>query len=106
MRRVELGRDWGERSTVARQCKREKAGVDADTLKYRASQNARGQIERHGVNYTASGSHTWEIRRSIAGSIDQVDLVIDGITWKTGGRRTAERAVKTGKWRKGKNQSA
>jgi hypothetical protein len=72
--------------------------VDADTLRCRALDDARGLLLRHGATYTAAGVTRWELRRSRRGRVNQVDLIVDGIVWRTGARRDADRAIRRGKW--------
>lgn len=74
--------------------------VDADTLRWRALHDAKGIVLREGVTYRASGVTTWQLRRSLDGRVNQVDLIINGIVWRTGARRDAEKAIKRGKWPK------
>jgi hypothetical protein len=75
-------------------------GPDAETVRWRALDDARGQILAHGCRYSASGAVVWEIRRSLRGRINQVDLILAGKLWRTGSLRTARRAMKSGKWAK------
>lgn len=77
--------------------------IDADTLRRRTLHDARGRTLRHGVHYAAGLVVRWEIRRSAHGRVNQVDLLIDGSVWRTGARRTAERAVRSGRWRARRN---
>ena len=84
---------YASRSELSKRCnsakakKRIKQGVDADTLRFRALQDARGKLEHSGTTYDATGSHTWEMRRSIAGRINQHDFSIDGNYLLTAGIR-------------------
>ena len=74
---------YASRSELSKRCnaakakKRIKQGVGADTLRFRALHDARGKIERSGTTYDATGSHTWEMRRSIAGRTNQHDFTIE-----------------------------
>lgn len=72
--------------------------VDADTVRRRALEDARGHVIREGVSYRADRTITWKIRRSLRGRINQVDFVIDGVVWRTGALQHAERALSTGRW--------
>ncbi len=72
--------------------------VDADTMRWRALHDAKGQLLREGVTYRASGETRWQLRRSVAGRVNQVDLIVDGALWRTGCLRDAERAIRRGKW--------
>jgi len=63
-------------------------GADADTLRRRALDDARGQIVREGVTYSADRGEThWSLRRSVHGRIDQFDAVVDGVVTRTGSLR-------------------
>ena len=61
--------------------------VDADTLRKREAYAAKGTILREGCTYTATGKTDWQVRRSIAGRVDQLDLVANGSVFKTSGPR-------------------
>lgn len=81
--RSELSKRWN----ALKASKRIEQGVDADTLRFRALQDARGKLERSGTTYDATGAHTWKMRRSIAGRINQRDFTIDGNYLLTAGIR-------------------
>ena len=72
--------------------------VDADTLRRRALDDARGLLLREGVTYRADSATHWRLHRSFRGRVNQVDLVVDGAVWRTGARRDADRAIRRGKW--------
>jgi hypothetical protein len=67
--------------------KRMERGPDADTLRKRAQHDAKGMILRRGCDYTSYGESNWEVRRSIAGRVDQQDLLSNGQPFITGGPR-------------------
>jgi len=68
--------------------RRMQRGPDADTLRWRAAQDARGQIMREGVTYFGNGRVVpWCVRRSFAGRVNQLDVVVAGRVWRTGGAR-------------------
>lgn len=73
--------------------------VDADTLRWRALDDARGALLRHGATYTAASVTHWELRRSRRGRVNQVDLLINGTLWRTGALRDAASAIRRGRWR-------
>jgi hypothetical protein len=73
--------------------------VDADTLRARALHDARGMILREGCTYRVDRITPWLLCRSVAGRTNQVDLVIANQVWRTGARRTADKAIRRGKWR-------
>ena len=81
--RRELSKRWN----ATKADKRIERGVDADTLRHRSFQDARGKLERSGTTYDAAGAHRWEVRRSIAGRINQHDFTIDGNYLLTAGIR-------------------
>jgi hypothetical protein len=64
----------------------------------RALHDAKGQLLRHGCTYRADSETHWQLRRSIAGRVNQVDLVVNSVVWRTGCLRDAERAIRRGKW--------
>jgi hypothetical protein len=69
-------------------------GPDADTLRRRALHDARGQIVREGVTYFGDGRVVpWSVRRSVRGRVDQFDIVLAGVLWRTGGPRFVWRAL-------------
>lgn len=71
--------------------------VDADTMRWRALQDARGMVLREGCTYRADSVTTWQLRRSVAGRINQVDLLVNGALWRTGSLRAACHAIRRGK---------
>lgn len=80
-------REWGRRSHAVQAAARLQREPDPHTLRMRALHDARGQVLREGCTYTAAGSTAWEVRRSIRGRINQLDLVANGAVVKTGGAR-------------------
>ena len=79
---------WALRSKDAQSAARIERGPDADTLRRRALHDARGQVVREGVTYFCDGRVVpWCVRRSIAGRVDQFDIVVNSIVWRTGGKR-------------------
>ena len=67
--------------------KRAAASIDAETLRWRAAQDARGQILREGCTYAATGEQRWQIVRSTVGRTDQRDVLVNGQLFKTCGPR-------------------
>ena len=67
------------------------AGVDANTLAWRAKDGRRGTVLRLGCTYSAIGRIEWLVRHSIAGRSDQFDLVANGHVVKTVGSRRLPR---------------
>lgn len=90
--------EWARRSNAGQALKRMERGPNAETMRWRALHDARGQVLAHGCRYSASGAVAWEITRSRHGRINQVDLVISGQLFRTGSLRSARRAVRTCKW--------
>ena len=72
-------------------------GVDADTLRHRSLDDARGQVLREGTSYKAGSVTPWQIRRSVDGKVDQLDIVVAGRVWKTTGPRQVSKLF--GGWR-------
>ena len=61
----------------------------------RALHDAKGKIEREGVTFHGSGAVTpWAVRRSVGGTVRQLDVVADGRVVRTAGRRVVERLLK------------
>lgn len=92
--RVALGRKWGRASAVTRQAARMKREPDWHTQRMRALHDAKGQVLREGCTYTAAGATNWQVRRSIAGRINQLDLVANSTIIKTCGSRRLPRRFK------------
>jgi hypothetical protein len=61
--------------------------VDADTLRRRALEDARGMVVREGCTYRASGLTHWQVRRALGGRTDQFELVVNGRVRLRAGRR-------------------
>jgi len=79
---------WALRSQAVQSAARLVRGPDADTLHRRALHDARGQIVREGLTYFGDGRVVpWWVQRSIAGRVDQFDIVVNGSVWRTGGAR-------------------
>lgn len=68
--------------------------IEVDTVRMRTLDSARGSTIRHGVTYTANAAVSWEIRSSVKGRLDQVDLVLDGEVAAITGLRNLERGMK------------
>ena len=85
--RRKVARAWGLRGAESRQRKREMLGVDAETLHRRALHDARGQVLREGVTYSAAGAQCWQVIRSVRGRTNQRDVLINGQLFKTCGPR-------------------
>lgn len=85
--RRKVASTWGKRSAVVHATLRIERGVDADTLRWRALYDARGQLVRHGCTFYATGEVHWEMRRSLRGRSDQLDYIENGAVELTGGKR-------------------
>jgi hypothetical protein len=81
--RQAVSKRWHE----AKAAKRMEREPDADTMRKRALDDARGQLVREGCTYTATGQTDWQVRRSVDGRVDQFDLVASGATLRTAGPR-------------------
>lgn len=79
--------EWARRSNAVQAATRMQREPDFHTARMRALHDARGTVLREGCTYTAAGSTAWEVRRSIRGRINQLDLVANGAVVKTGGAR-------------------
>jgi hypothetical protein len=97
-RRQEIGRRRGLASGVVWRERRRTREVEADTLRWRALHDAKGQLLREGCTYRADSETHWQLRRSTAGRVNQVDLVVNSVVWRTGCLRDAERAIRRSKW--------
>lgn len=96
--RVALGFQWGKASAKTQAKQRLSTGIDWFTQRMRSAHDAKGQVFREGTSYRANRTTHWQLVRSIAGRINQVDLVIAGCVWKTGSNRTAQTAIRFGQW--------
>lgn len=82
-----IAQEWARRSNAAQAEARLVRGPDADTIRARALNDARGQILREGRTFCAAGVTHWQIIRSVAGRTDQRDVLVDGRLWRTCGPR-------------------
>jgi hypothetical protein len=80
--RVALGSEWGKRSALKRTYE-----PDWRSIVLRAQHEAKGQVLREGCTYAATGETQWQVRRSVAGRVDQLDLVANGEVVRTAGPR-------------------
>lgn len=80
-------REWAHRSNAVQAARRIARGVDAETARRRALDDARGAVLREGCTYTTAGDTQWQVRRSITGRSDQFDLVANGEVARTAGKR-------------------
>lgn len=62
-------------------------GVDAETLRRRALDDARGALLREGCTYSNAGEQRWKIIRSLRGRTDQRDVFVNGELFRTCGPR-------------------
>lgn len=67
--------------------------VDADTLRWRARDDARGTVLREGATYRADGVTTWYVRRALRGRVNQVEIVVNGRPWRRCSIRRALRLI-------------
>lgn len=96
--RKTLGRKWGKQSAEVRAVTILERGIDWETQVYRSKQDRRGTLIAEGHDYRATAIKHWVIRHRVAGSTDQVDLVIEGQCWRCGSLETARQAVKWNRW--------
>lgn len=78
---------WARRSHAVQTEKRLVLGVDAETLRHRALDDARGQLLREGHTYSATAVTHWKIVRSVKGRTDQRDILVNGEVFRTCGPR-------------------
>ena len=93
-----LGSKWGLASAQARQKLRMEHGPDWHTVRMRAMDDMRGHVLRSGCTYRHGEEVHWQLVRSRCGRLNQVDLVVNGIVWRTGSLRNAEAAIRWQKW--------
>ena len=68
---------------------------DVDTLRWRALQDARGQILREGCTYRGRGAVIpWQVRRAVHGRTNQVEIVVSGRVWRRCSIRLAGRLMR------------
>lgn len=84
---------WAHRSNAVQAAKRIARGVDAETIRRREIDDARGEIVRHGVTYTARREIPWCVRRAVAGRVNQVEIVAAGKIVRTCSARRADRLL-------------
>lgn len=90
-----VAQEWARRSQAVQAQRRMRRGPDADTLRWRALQDARGQVLRSGVTYFGDGRIVpWCVRRSLAGRVDQFDILVGGRVWRTAGSRAVCRLLR------------
>ena len=65
--------------------------ADADTVRGRALDDARGAVIAEGCDYSAAGATHWRIVRSRRGATNQADLEVDGVIQATGCARDLRR---------------
>lgn len=82
-----VAQEWARRSNAAQAQKRMERGPDAETVRKRALHDSRGQVLRSGVCYKAGKEIAWQVRRSIHGRTNQLDLVSNGRVIQTCGKR-------------------
>lgn len=62
-------------------------GPDADTMRWRALYDAKGQVLREGVCWRNGVEIRWQVRRSVSGRVNQFDLISNGRVIQTCGAR-------------------
>ena len=97
--RSAIAREWAQRSNAEQSAARIARPVDADTLRWRAMHDAKGQLLREGCTYTATTVTRWEARRSVLGSVKQVDLIVNGQFWRRGSMRAVNAAIRWSRWK-------
>ena len=93
--RRKKAKEWGSIGLQRQKLKRIEAGPDAETERMRSMNDRRGQRFRHGTTYFPDGRIVaWEIVHSVSGTINQFDILVDGLLWKTGGLEIIEEYMK------------
>lgn len=97
--RREKAREWARKSHApsgTRESARMARGEPLDAAIWRAKQDRRGQVIRHGVTYSSVhlNGQPWTVIHSKLGRTSQVDLHIGGSLAFTGSLRTLTRAMK------------
>jgi hypothetical protein len=94
-----VAQEWARRSHAAQQAARMECGPDWEAARMHALHDARGQILRHGVTYSAAhpDGQPWAIVRSKRGRVDQVDLHIGSTLVATCGLRALSRGMRRAK---------
>lgn len=85
--RRKVAQEWARRSNEVQAAARIRRGPDAETLRLRDLNDARGQLLREGETYRATGSTHWRVIRSVCGRTDQRDILLNGQLFKTCGPR-------------------
>lgn len=93
-------REWGALGHETQRLRRIESGPSYETILWRAKQDARGQVLRHGVTYSAAhpDGQSWTILRSKCGRTNQVDLHVGDTLAFTGSLRSLERGMKRAKF--------
>lgn len=88
-------REWGALGHATQRLQRINAGPTWETIVCRAKQDARGQVLRHGMTYSAAypEGQPWTILRSKAGRTNQVDLHVGSQLVATCGLRSLSRGM-------------
>ena len=87
-----VARKWGARGNETQRWQRIEAGPTWGDIVWRAKQDARGQVMRHGVTYSVlyPEGRPWTILRSKQGRTNQVDLHVGTVLAYTGSLRSIE----------------
>lgn len=85
--RRSVAREWARRSNAVQAQKRLERGPDAETLRMRELHDAKGQVVREGVCWRSGKEIRWQVRRSVAGRVNQFDLISNGRVIQTCGAR-------------------
>jgi hypothetical protein len=93
-----VAQEWARRSNAVQSAARMAREPDFDTLRWRALDDARGLILREGTTYRCGQETNWQLRRSLHGHSNQVDLLVNGLLFRTGSLRSALSAIRWQKW--------
>ena len=92
-------REWGALGHATQRLRKIESGPTWETIVWRAKQDARGQVLRHGLTYSTAHptGQPWTILRSKVGRTNQVDLHVGDALVKTCSLRNLERGMKRAK---------
>ena len=85
--RSAIAREWARRSNAVQSLRRAEREPRFQPPRAPPLYDARGQILREGVCYTATKTLAWKVVRSLRGRTDQFDLVSNGRVVRTCGAR-------------------
>ena len=79
--------EFSARLHAAKALRRSELGADADTLRKRALDDARGMVLHEGTTYECGTEKHWRVVRSVLGRTNQLDVFVNDVLWRTCGPR-------------------